>query len=128
MAWLLLLLPLLGCQSALVQNRVALITTDTAILKTTLRTLNLDSPKADVEINVRNGDFRFICICSYACDTPGVEEKDALLRNKLGYRCLEGTSDRIESDEHMRLIKAARQYAELYNAELLKTLKLQGKH
>ena len=37
----------------------------TETLKLVLKSLNLTNPEKDVEINLNNGDLRFICICGY---------------------------------------------------------------
>jgi hypothetical protein len=95
----------------------------TESLKMALKSLNLENPEVDANQNLSNRDPRFICICGYACYTPGVEKDDLALTKKYGSRCLEGTSDVVEGDEHGKLIEAARNYAVKYNAVLLKKLK-----
>lgn len=120
---LLLLLLTPGCLSVTPRRFEKPITNDTAILKTTLSCLNLESPQKDVDRNINNGDLRFICVCGFACYTPGVQKDDLLLTKKYGVRCLDGTSDAIEGEEHGKLIEMARQYAEQYNMVLLKKLK-----
>ncbi len=94
-----------------------------AILWRTLENLNLDNPTEDVEKHVANNDFKFIGIYGYSCSSPGVEKENLALIQKYGMRCLDGTSDNIESDFHMRLIETAIRYAEKYNHFLLKKLK-----
>ncbi len=95
----------------------------TETLKATLRSLNLQNPDQDVNTNSAKLDLRFICICGYACYTPGVEKTDLALTKKYGTRCFDGTSDVVEGDEHGKLIETARIYAEKYNTALLMRLK-----
>ena len=93
------------------------------VLKKTLGTLNLDDPIKDVEKSATNNDLRFVGIYGYSCSAPGVKEDYLSLTQKYGLRCLKGTSDNIEDDEHFRLIQTAIKYAEKYNINLLKKLK-----
>lgn len=118
-----LVILILGCQTVSSNNEQHNITPNTAILKTTLGTLNIDNPEKDLDENIRNKDLRFICICGYACYTPRVEQSDLSLTKKYGIKCLDGTSDLIESDEHAKLIKDTIKYAERYNGLLLKEIK-----
>jgi len=115
---------MLGVQFAYAQDNNKPATSDTEILRTILGSLNLESPEKDLNKNIRSGDLRFVCICGYACYTPGVENSDIDLTKKYGTRCLEGTSDMIENKEHGKLMQTAEQYAKRYNTSLLKKLKL----
>ena len=94
------------------------------ILKTTISGLNIDHPELDVERNIGDKDLRFIGINGYACYTPGVGPDDQSLTERHGVKCLDGTSDVIENEEHFRLTQIARKYARAYNLILLKKLKL----
>jgi hypothetical protein len=96
----------------------------TRTLTATLATLNLANPIKDLDANLKRNDRRFIGVASYACDAPGVVGSDEpLTRSAIyGLRCLEGTGDIIESDEYMRLIQKARDYALAYNKELLRRI------
>lgn len=98
----------------------------TEILKAVLRSLNLQNPEQDVNANSAKRDLRFICICGYACYTPGVDKDDLSMTEKYGKRCLDGTSDVVEGDEHGKLIETARTYAEKYNGILLTQLKAEN--
>ena len=121
--FLLGIMSLVGCQAVANHNSQP-ITSNAATLKTTIGGLNIGNPEVDVDKNTGNNDFRFICICGLTCYAPGVEKDDLTLTKKYGVRCLEGTSDAIESDEHEKLIQTARIYAEAYNMLLLKKLKI----
>ncbi len=93
--------------------------TNTSMLKMTLSSLNLADPSKDVRRNIANGDYRFIGIVDYSCHLPGREGLGLEHLSKIyGMRCLEGTSDAIESDEFGILMEQARQYGIQYNAAL----------
>ena len=96
----------------------------TKALTATLATLNLANPIKDLDANLKRNDRRFIGVASYACDAPGVRGSDEPLTRSATYglRCLEGTGDIIESDEHLRLIQKATDYALAYNTELLRRI------
>jgi len=96
---------------------------NTRILKTVLAGLNLEHPSIDLKTNIDNGDYRCIGINGYMCWPPGVQETEFHFIQKYGKRCLEGTSDVIENNEHMKLIRTARKYAENYNRLLLLEIK-----
>lgn len=105
------------------QEKTTKRTANIEILKKTLKGLNLDNPTADIEKHTANNDLRFVGINGYTCYSPGVEKKDMKLAQKYDIRCLEGTSDNIENEEHGKLIEAAIKYAETYNRSLIKKLK-----
>ena len=96
----------------------------TKALTATLATLNLAHPIKDLDANLKRNDRRFIGVASYACDAPGVRGSDEPLTRSptFGLRCLEGTGDVIESDEHFRLMQKATDYALAYNTELLRRI------
>ncbi len=96
---------------------------NTNFLKKTLRNLTLEDPQKDVGRNISNHDLRFIGINGYGCYAPGVEQADQTLAQKQGIKCLDGTSDVIENEEHAKLIQTAIKYAREYNLLLLKKLK-----
>ena len=102
---------------------IALKTSTVAVLKTTLRSLNLKNPESDLDINFKNNDYRYICLYGYACYTPGVESTKMREIDPMEMRCLDGTSDAIESSEHKILIGQAEKYAETYNKLLLEKLR-----
>jgi outer membrane lipoprotein LolB len=98
------------------------------VLKATLATLNLADPVADLEANLAKQDKRFIGINGYTCTAPGIKDEDhdeyMLVHSSLyGLKCLAGTSDAIESNEHMALISRAETYARTYNVELRRRIR-----
>jgi len=94
-----------------------------AALRHTLSGLNIDSPLEDLRKNRSRGDNRFVGINGFRCLPPGLNEKEIGLARKHGLRCLEGTSDMIEGEEHERLLSRAIAYATAYNKALLVELK-----
>ena len=95
-----------------------------AVLTATLATMNLSNPIADLEANTAKGDRRFIGINGYTCHAPGVGTKDDkfVTSSLYGIRCLEGTGDVIEGNQHKHLIDKAIEYARTYNGELLRRI------
>jgi hypothetical protein len=119
-----LLLSISGvCGSSEPEKDIRIVTTNAAILETTLRGLNLEHPEEDMKKNASHRDFRFLTVCGYTCYPPGISEVDYPLIKKYGVRYMEGTSDVIEGKEHGYLIRKAIEYSENYNRTLLKELK-----
>lgn len=85
-------------------------------LSATLSHLNLKEPAQDAKEHVASGDLRPVGLIGYSCSVP--DARGASLPPKVAIRCLEGTSDFIESDEHRHLIEVARTYAIAYNEAL----------
>lgn len=114
---------LLGIVAATASNE-SVVGPGTKALTATLATLNLANPIKDLNANLKRNDRRFIGVASYACDAPGVRGSDEPLTRSATYglRCLEGTGDIIESNEHLLLIDKARAYALAYNKELLRRI------
>jgi outer membrane lipoprotein LolB len=96
---------------------------NTVILKREFINRNIEHPENDLQKNTDAGDFRFVCICDYACYAPGVEKGDMQLWMKYGHKCIEGTNDVIEGKEHGKLTRTARNYARRYNELLIGILK-----
>ena len=97
--------------------------TQATVLARTLASLNLLNPVIDLDANLKRGERRFVGINGYVCTAPGVEEEDAQLLRHYGMKCLEGTSDMIEGDEHESLIRKAEKYAREYNGELKRRIR-----
>lgn len=88
----------------------------TAILKSTLSKLNLKNPAADAKALVAAGDRRPVGVYGYSCHVPGPE--GGHLPPSVDIRCLDGTGDVSESEEHQQLIEIAVAYAKAYDQEL----------
>jgi outer membrane lipoprotein LolB len=96
---------------------------NTVILKRGLIGLNIEHPEDDLQKNIDRKDFRFVCICGYACYAPGIGKDNVKLSERYGLKCIEGTNDVLESEEHGKLMQVAKNYAETYNMLLLGILK-----
>jgi hypothetical protein len=124
-----ILVPLVGVLAAIVmllftqEPSKSLQISQTSILKTELAGLNLDSHDQDVSRNISHSDFRFIGICDFACYPPGIQSEDLEYAKVYGVRIIQGTTDALESEEHLELQEAATGYAETYNRFLLEYLK-----
>lgn len=88
------------------------------ILSATLSHLNLKDPGQDARERVAAGDLRPVGLNGYTCIAPGLKP-DGLPRAG-SIRCLDGTADMIASQEHTRLMEAARAYAVAYNLALVR--------
>jgi hypothetical protein len=88
----------------------------TAILKSTLSKLNLKNPAADAKALVAAGDRRPVGVYGYSCHVPGPGGRN--LPSSVDVRCLDGTGDVSESEEHQHLIEIAAAYAKAYDQEL----------
>ena len=91
-------------------------------LRITLQSLDLQRPAQDLDAALMAGDSRFVCVYGITADAPGVESLDRPVLQRQGMKCLEGTSDAIESPEHNELIRRASRYARDYNVELLRRI------
>jgi hypothetical protein len=95
--------------------------------KATLATLNLANPVSDLEANLAKQDRHFIGTNGYTCWAPGIDDSDENHRlvNSLAYglKCLAGTCDALESDEHLALVNIAEGYAKAYNFELTRRIR-----
>jgi hypothetical protein len=92
-------------------------------LSRALEKLDLSNPIADLDASLRAGDKRFVCVFGYAATAPGVSQADEVTVQRRGMKCIEGTSDALESDEHERLIGKATNYARSYNLELVRRIR-----
>ena len=113
-----------GCATSKPSTETAPKTSQLAILKTELRSLNITNPASDIETNLANKDFRFVGICGIVCYTPGIATDNFHLVEKYGVRFLAGTSDLIEGLEHEELMKTAASYAKSYNELLVLKLRV----
>ena len=86
-----------------------------------LQWLDSADPQADAEHAIKKNDLRLLGLATRAVNIPGVE-KDLLYKyeQKCGVQLIEGISDVVRSDEHLRLMQKARSYALKYNA-IIKT-------
>lgn len=95
---------------------------ETARLKVTLATLDLEHPWEDAKRHVAMGDLRPVGIFGFSCAIPGPHGPESPPETG-GIRCLEGTTDVAEGAEHRHLIDEATAYAMTYDWALQRALK-----
>jgi hypothetical protein len=82
------------------------------------------NPVLDAEKALKKGETKLWALQGIGIYIPGVEqEKYKKITNELGYKILEGTSDSVYGEEHLRLIRLAEKYAKIYNAYILSNYK-----
>ena len=82
-----------------------------------LQWLDSADPQADAEHAIKKNDLRLLGLATRAVNIPGVEkELQYRYEQKCGVQLIEGISDVVRSDEHLRLMQKARSYALKYNA------------
>ena len=86
-----------------------------------LQWLDAADPQTDAQEAIKKGDLRLLGLATRSVNIPGVSEEDTLAyETKCGVQLIEGISDVVRSDEHLRLMQKARSYALSYNA-IIKT-------
>ena len=86
-----------------------------------LQWLDAADPQADANQAIKQDDFRLLGIATRAVNIPGISKADLLkYEEACGVQLIEGISDVVRSDEHLRLMQKARSYALKYNA-IIKT-------
>jgi hypothetical protein len=82
-----------------------------------LQWLDAADPQADANQAVKQNDLRLLGLATRSVNIPGVGEEDMLkYEESCGVQLIEGISDVVRSDEHLRLMQKARSYALKYNA------------
>ena len=82
-----------------------------------LQWLDSADPQADANQAVKQNDLRLLGLATRSVNIPGIEKKDLLKYEEVcGVQLIEGISDVVRSDEHLRLMQKARSYALKYNA------------
>jgi hypothetical protein len=82
-----------------------------------LQWLDAADPQADANQAVKQGDLRLLGLETRSVDIPGVDKANlAKYEESCGVHLIEGISDVVRSDEHLRLMQKARSYALKYNA------------
>ena len=86
-----------------------------------LQWLDAADPQADATQAVKQNDLRLLGLATRSVNIPGVEADEMLAyEQSCGVQLIEGVSDVVRSDEHLRLMQKARSYALQYNA-IIKT-------
>ncbi len=82
-----------------------------------LQWLNAADPQADANQAVKTKDFRLLGLATRSVNIPGISKDESLkYEESCGVQLIEGISDVVRSDEHLRLMQKARSYALKYNA------------
>jgi hypothetical protein len=86
-----------------------------------LQWLDAADPQKDAQEAIKKGDLRLLGLATRSVNIPGVTQEETLAyEQKCGVQLIEGISDVVRSDEHLRLMQKARSYALSYNA-IIKT-------
>jgi len=86
-----------------------------------LQWLDAADPQKDAQEAIKKGDLRLLGLATRSVNIPGVTKEETLAyEQKCGVQLIEGISDVVRSDEHLRLMQKARSYALSYNA-IIKT-------
>ena len=86
-----------------------------------LQWLDAADPQADAMQAVKQNDLRLLGLATRSVNIPGVSADEMLAyEQSCGVQLIEGISDVVRSDEHLRLMQKARSYALQYNA-IIKT-------
>lgn len=82
-----------------------------------LQWLDAADPQADAKQAVKQNDLRLLGLATRTINLPGIRKEDSLrYEERCGVQLIEGVSDMVRSDEHLRLMQKARNYALKYNA------------
>ena len=82
-----------------------------------LQWLDAADPQADANQAVKQNDLRLLGLATRSVNIPGIKKDDLLKYEEVcGVQLIEGISDVVRSDEHLRLMQKARSYALRYNA------------
>lgn len=83
--------------------------------------LEAADPQTDAQQAIKKGDFRLLGLATRSVHIPGVVKEETLKYElRCGVQLIDGISDVVRSDEHLRLMQKARSYALKYNA-IIKT-------
>ena len=86
-----------------------------------LQWLDAANPQTDALQALKKGDFRLLGLATRSVYIPGITKEERLKYElKCGVQLIDGISDVVRSDEHLRLMQKARSYALQYNA-IIKT-------
>lgn len=96
----------------------------TVLMREEIKTLNLANPISDLQSHINAGSYRFVGVNGLvACYPHGVSPYQTDLVEKYGVRCIAGTSDALENEEHATMVKAVIKYASIYNSKLANFLR-----
>ena len=86
-----------------------------------LQWLDAADPQNDAQQAIKKGDLRLLGLATRTVNIPGITKVESYKYEKVcGVQLIDGISDVVRSDEHLRLMQKARSYALKYNA-IIKT-------
>ena len=86
-----------------------------------LQWLDAADPQNDAKQAIKVGDLRLLGLATRTLSIPGINKAESYkYEEKCGVQLIDGVSDVVRSDEHLRLMQKARSYALKYNA-IIKT-------
>ncbi len=86
-----------------------------------LQWLDAADPQKDAQQAIKKEDLRLLGLATKSINIPGIKKEDSYKYEKeCGVQLIDGISDVVRSDEHLRLMQKARSYALKYNA-IIKT-------
>ena len=89
-----------------------------------LQWLDAADPQTDAQQAIKMGDLRLLGLAMRSLTIPGVEvDQIYVYEQKCGVQLIDGISDVVRSDEHLRLMQKARSYALKYNDIIKKACK-----
>jgi len=91
-------------------------------LEVALRNLNEKAPSVDANLHFTQGNLKYVACIGEAPGPyfPNIPESEwNSIREKGNYWIIEGTSDAIESQKHLKLIDRASAYASEYNTKMM---------
>jgi len=87
-----------------------------------LQWLDAADPQNDAKQAIKVGDLRLLGLATRDINIPGVSKEESYkYEQACGVQLIDGVSDVVRSDEHLRLMQKARSYALKYNA-MIKTV------
>ncbi|MFT6372519.1 MAG: hypothetical protein ACJAZT_001263 [Gammaproteobacteria bacterium] len=90
-----------------------------------LQWLDAADPLADAQQAVKTGDLRLLGMATRSINIPGVDADQVMKYDeKCGYQLIDGFTDVVSSDEHLRLMQKARSYALKYNSIIMTYCKI----
>jgi hypothetical protein len=90
-----------------------------------LQWLDAADPQADARQAVKTGDLRLLGMATRSINIPGVKADQVIKYDeKCGFQLIDGISDVVRNDEHLRLMQKARSYALKYNTVIMSYCKI----
>jgi len=82
-------------------------------------------PEQDARQAIESNDLRLLGLAIRSISIPGIDQADnEKYQQACGVRLIEGVSDVVRGDEHLRLMQKARRYALEYNTLIKSECKL----